>query len=342
VRNSRRRWFETAWPRDKKALRTPKVIALYRTDRGRFALDESGEWQPSIKTTVCTAREQGLSVAYLCGLLNSELLDLWYAVRGKSPRDVWRNYEPKPMSRIPYRHVERLASPADAARLQDLEQALAGGDAALARALAEAIAGELTTDETAAAEAAGAIEILVRAVAANRRALLHFRPLFPDLGRIVKDPWLTGLPPIDPGAAVDALSLDQTVSVRLDPDFRSPSIRTGRSERATLTALSCGSHVAVLELAWCAARTNALSSSRSWSRGGPPHAGRARCDGPLRDLPNFAERLEAKRTEVKELLDEGRTLVEADRTARLSAVRAAARSRRGGARPRRQPGRVGA
>src|SRR5205823_3272299 len=34
--------------------------------------------------------------------LNSELLDLWYALRGKIPRDVWRNYEPKPMRRMPY------------------------------------------------------------------------------------------------------------------------------------------------------------------------------------------------------------------------------------------------
>ncbi|HEX6701579.1 MAG TPA: hypothetical protein VF101_12705 [Gaiellaceae bacterium] len=36
-------------------------------------------------------------------MLNSELLDLWYAVRGKNPRDVWRNYEPKRMNEMPYR-----------------------------------------------------------------------------------------------------------------------------------------------------------------------------------------------------------------------------------------------
>ncbi|MGH9322555.1 MAG: hypothetical protein ACRD3V_22055, partial [Vicinamibacteria bacterium] len=45
-------------------------------------------------------------VAYLCGLLNSELLDLWYAVRGKTPRDVWRNYEPKRMNEMPYRQPD--------------------------------------------------------------------------------------------------------------------------------------------------------------------------------------------------------------------------------------------
>jgi len=69
ARNPSRRWFEAAWPRNKDQLHAPKVIALYRTDRGRFALDEEGAWQPSIKATLCTAKEPGLSVAYLCGLL---------------------------------------------------------------------------------------------------------------------------------------------------------------------------------------------------------------------------------------------------------------------------------
>ncbi len=105
-RNPRRRWWETLWPRSEADLKAPKVIALYRTDRGRFALDEAGEWQPSNKATIVVGREAGAPVAYLCGLLNGELLDLWYAVRGKHPRDVWRNYEPKRMNEMPYRRPE--------------------------------------------------------------------------------------------------------------------------------------------------------------------------------------------------------------------------------------------
>ena len=42
ARNTRRTWWETAWPRDREMLSGPKLIALHRTDRGRFALDESG------------------------------------------------------------------------------------------------------------------------------------------------------------------------------------------------------------------------------------------------------------------------------------------------------------
>lgn len=106
VRNPRRSWWETCWPRNPNDLNAPKVIALHRTDRGRFALDEAGEWSPSGRMSVVIGRRSDAPVAYLCGLLNSELLDLWYAVRGRRPRDIWRDYEPKPMGEIPYRPPE--------------------------------------------------------------------------------------------------------------------------------------------------------------------------------------------------------------------------------------------
>lgn len=105
-RNPRRSWWETGWPRDTADLRAPKVIALHRTDRGRFALDEDGRWSPSGRMCVIVGGEGKMPVAYLCGLLNSELVDLWYARRGRTPRDIWRDYEPKPMRRVPYRRPE--------------------------------------------------------------------------------------------------------------------------------------------------------------------------------------------------------------------------------------------
>jgi TaqI-like C-terminal specificity domain len=143
ARNPRRMWWETAWPRARETLTMPKVIALYRTDRGRFALDESGAWQPSNKTTIATARRDGLSVAYLCGLLNSELLDLWYAVRGKTPRDIWRNYEPKPMNEMPYRHVPRPAGWTPSNEVAELAEALAGGSSDTAVAVANLVRGRI-------------------------------------------------------------------------------------------------------------------------------------------------------------------------------------------------------
>ena len=152
------------------------MITLYRTDRGRFALDDAGEWQPSIKATRVVGRSEGAPVAYLCGLLNSELLDLWYSVRGKTPRDVWRNYEPKRMNETPYRRPE--------------------GDPR-----AEQIAD------------------LVRAIAANRRALLPHRAVVRDLTRIVKDPWKDGPVVVYRAAVIRELPESEVVSVRLDPEL---------------------------------------------------------------------------------------------------------------------------
>ncbi|MGH2934884.1 MAG: HsdM family class I SAM-dependent methyltransferase [Gaiellaceae bacterium] len=128
ARNMRRHWWETAWPRDAREMSTPKVIALYRTDRGRFALDEAGDWQPSIKSTLAIGRGKDAPVAYLCGLLNSELLDLWYAVRGKTPWHVRRNYEPKRMNEMPYRPPD---GDPRADEIADLVRSIAGNRRAL-------------------------------------------------------------------------------------------------------------------------------------------------------------------------------------------------------------------
>lgn len=215
VRNTKRRWFETAWPREKGELAGPKVIALYRTDRGRFSVDEDGSWQPSIKTTLATPREEGLSVAYLCGLLNSELLDVWYGVRGKTPRDVWRNYEPKPMNEMPYRHIPHPEVP-DRGRLDALAAALHDDETTRATELTAEVEAAVRVDPDNPAEAAAAVELLVRAIAANRRSLLPLRNRFPDLGRVVKNPWSTPELEPDPAAFLGAIPDDQTISVRLD------------------------------------------------------------------------------------------------------------------------------
>lgn len=105
-RNQRRQWWETAWPRDEAELARPKVIALHRGHRGRFALDESGSWSAGKMTAVVVGKDDDAPVAYLCGLLNSEVIDVWYAVKGRVARDIWRDYEPTPMRRIPYARPE--------------------------------------------------------------------------------------------------------------------------------------------------------------------------------------------------------------------------------------------
>jgi hypothetical protein len=209
ARNPRRRWWECAWPRNRRDMDAPKVIALYRTDRGRFALDESGEWKPSIKSTILVGRAPDAPVAYLCGVLNSELLDLWYAVRGKTPWHVRRNYEPLRMNEMPYRRPE----------------------------------GDRRAEEVA---------DLVRAIAANRRALLSLRASVRDLGRIVKDPWRSGPVAVDRPALIETLDVGDTTSVRLDPrlevDVRSVPMGRARREGPQSVELKRGREVtAVIE-----------------------------------------------------------------------------------------------
>ncbi|MGH7488345.1 MAG: hypothetical protein ACREMY_22525, partial [bacterium] len=219
-------WWETVRPRDREQFCGPKVIALYRTDRGRFAVDEDGSWQPSIKATLVTPLNDGLSVAYLGGLLNSELLDLWYSIRGKAPRDVWRNYEPKRMKEIPYRHVD-LSIKIDKKRLGEVKVALKKGDATRVGAVAGGIVADLracgsaglSVGEPVAVEAAMALEAIARALADNRRALLLYRDRFPALTRQVKDPWSTESVDPTPRAFVEALPKKKRVSVRVDPDL---------------------------------------------------------------------------------------------------------------------------
>jgi hypothetical protein len=232
ARNQKRKWFETAWPRDKQQLRRPKVIALYRTDRGRFALDETGGWVPSNKATICTAREDGLSVAYLCGLLNSELLDLWYSVRGKTPRDVWRNYEPKPMARMPYRHVDEIRS--SGGRLGELDALLDPSDGEGTVTLAREMGIGLREGSTPDGEVAAGLERVVRAVAANRRELLPYREVVPELRAAVKDPWRTGPLGVDPRLLLATLPTSATRSVRVDSALEVDVATDGTLGRAKL------------------------------------------------------------------------------------------------------------
>ena len=205
-------------------MRAPKVIALYRTDRGRFAMDETGACQPSNKTTICTAREDGMSVAYLTGLLNSELLDLFYAIRSKNPRDVWRNYEPKPMARIPYRHVARVTTDHPAIDvLRTSDNLMLECDALLAERSDPGVL-------------AAALEIVVRAIADNRSALLPHRVVARELRATIKDPWSTLAPSLDEAALIAELPKAATVSVRIDPALELEIRGEGRLGRPQLAS----------------------------------------------------------------------------------------------------------
>lgn len=221
-------WWATHRARDKHQLRRPKVIGVHRTDRGRFAVDRDGRWQCGKSGAMVVHRSDTSDgpINLLCGYLNSELIDLWYSLRGRTPRDVWRDYEPKPMGAIPYRHVDLSVKPGGKL-VGRLKKALASDDAAMASKLAGEIGSRLrakgdegfAADAPEAVEAARALEAIVRAIADNRRALLPLRKRFPELSRIVKDPWSSESATADVGEFVAALPKKERISVRVDPEL---------------------------------------------------------------------------------------------------------------------------
>lgn len=309
ARNSRRRWWETAWPRDRIALRGPKIIALHRTDRGRFALDTDGTWQAAKNATTVAPRDGELPVAYLCGLLNSELLDLWYALRGRTPRDVWRDYEPKPMQEIPYRHVAVTDGWVPAQDVEMLAGAIATGDVESASAHANAL--QSAVDSPAgAADAAAAIGHLVCAIAANRRALLPLRSVAPELRAAVKNPWRTHGVEVDPGAVLSDLPGTDVRSVRLDPELTVNITTDGVLGRARLeeeALVFTHSRRATARVDGPHARVALLQDLLGTERLMPDDLLSARMPA---SLGAFSEEIARRQSEIDDLLAVGRELVE--------------------------------
>ncbi len=321
LRNDRRRWWETAWARDKDRLRLPKVIGVHRTNRGRFAADLKGGWQSGKGGVIVTAKslDSVQPIGLLAGYLNSELLDLWYGVRGRTARDIWRDYEPKPMSAIPYRHVE-VADVTSTKKVSSLKKALAGRDLANALAAVEAMgkqlreAGDaaLAADAPEAVEAGQALEALVEAIADNRRALLPFRDRFPALGRVVKDPWSTEI--VDPlaEAFVAALPKGQRASVRVDPELDVEIETDGALGRSAMEEGALVFRYRRQQVARITGPAMKLILLAELCQGlnRPMPADLLKVELP-RDVDLYKEEVASASTEVRLLLEEGRRLVEA-------------------------------
>jgi hypothetical protein len=119
------------------------------------------------------------------------------------------------MNEMPYRHVAMPADRATGTDVRALCDALANEDVPATLAAAQrvrAAAGSATGD----ADALAAIEQLVRAVSANRTALLPLRSVAPELTRAVKSPWRTHGVAVTPAAVLAELPATEVRSVRLD------------------------------------------------------------------------------------------------------------------------------
>lgn len=217
------------------------------------------------------------------------------------------------MARIPYRHVGSIAEPRATERLAALADALSGGDTGTAVAASGEIGAALVHDPTAPSEAAAALEHLVRAIAANRQALLPYRDVILKLDPVLKDPWRTGPVAPDDSAALATQSDTDLISVRLDPELETDMSEVdGPLGKVTLTE-------AGLVFTRARKRTALVTGPQErlevLERGVGAH-GKLRGDDLLaillpRDVSGFHARLAERATEAEDLLKVGRALVEA-------------------------------
>lgn len=152
----------------------------------------------------------------------------------------------------------------------------------------------------------------MRAIADNRRRLLPLRDLFPELSRTVKDPWRARVPQLSEREGVRALPARDTASVRIDPEL-TVKVDTdgplGRGAIAQDVLVFTRARQTTAEVRGPARRLELLGLLLEGGRRLMP----ADLEAILlpRDLDAFAGWRELRRTEVAELLEAGRVLVEA-------------------------------
>ncbi|TEU18194.1 MAG: hypothetical protein E3J21_06555 [Anaerolineales bacterium] len=130
VRNPNRKWYALAWSRDEALLQGPKLIVSYRGSGNNFVYDESGSFGLSGMYFIATKAKSAISIKYISALLNSKLLDFWYAHKGKR-KGKQREYVERPINDIPIRGISFDPPTEEAARravLDSLKAHLDAGD----------------------------------------------------------------------------------------------------------------------------------------------------------------------------------------------------------------------
>jgi hypothetical protein len=100
----RRQWFELHWPRDQGVLEGEKLVTPRRAAENRFAY-VTGEFYENSDLAMLLPRNgvrEGLK--YLLALLNSAVLDFWYAHRGKR-KGRMREFYRTPLEAVPIRRI---------------------------------------------------------------------------------------------------------------------------------------------------------------------------------------------------------------------------------------------
>lgn len=151
-------WWRYTWPLQKELYVGPRIICPYLAKENRFAIDASFNFIGLTDTTVIFPSQEREDLKYICGVLNSRLLNLRFKGIGKLKNNGIREYFDNAVSQMPIRRInwntkrdvaihDRIVALHDvlAEALLALEQPLA---ATVARDLrAQALASETELDE---------------------------------------------------------------------------------------------------------------------------------------------------------------------------------------------------
>lgn len=173
VRNPHRPWFALAWPRNAAMLQAPKLIVSYREKRNNVVYDETGLFGLSGMYFIALKPGVSLSLKYIAALLNSKLLDFWYAHKGKR-KGTQREYVERPLHEIPLVDLRggNIEPPSDQ-EYQDFTTYLTAEDANAAYALLQQA---LTNGRTAFIH--DALVLLVDQIQALQRQLIPWNSYF--------------------------------------------------------------------------------------------------------------------------------------------------------------------
>ncbi len=118
-------WWRLHWPRSESLFTGPKLLCPHRAARNTFAYSETPAFA-SADVYFVTGLPDPRHFAWLAGMLNSRILDFWFAHRGKRKGGL-REYYATPLKGIPLPQprLERTEGVRSLAKVAPLDEALA-------------------------------------------------------------------------------------------------------------------------------------------------------------------------------------------------------------------------
>jgi hypothetical protein len=96
----KRPWYELHWPREESLFTAPKLVNSYRTYDNAFAYSDKPFFGGADLTYITNFEEEKLDLFFLLGLLNSDLIYVWFYFRGKRKGEMLE-LKQVPVSEVP-------------------------------------------------------------------------------------------------------------------------------------------------------------------------------------------------------------------------------------------------